>query len=73
MNLAVNWSLILVLLAVQSAFALKYPSTKTEDVTDNYHGTTVKDPYRWLENNESPDTKKWIEDENKVTFSYLDT
>ena len=73
MNLAVNWSLILVFLAVQSAFALKYPSTKTEDVTDNYHGTTVKDPYRWLENNESPDTKKWIEDENKVTFSYLDT
>lgn len=73
MNLALNCSLILVLLAVQGAFALKYPSTKTEEVSDNYHGTTVKDPYRWLENNESAETKSWIETENKLTFSYLDT
>ena len=51
---------------------LSYPETKRGDVVDNYFGTKVPDPYRWLENNDSPEVAKWVEDENKVTFAYLD-
>jgi prolyl oligopeptidase len=51
---------------------LDYPKAKTVDQIDDYHGTKVSDPYRWLENTDSPDTHAWIEAENKLTFSYLD-
>src|SRR5262245_13015821 len=51
---------------------LAYPETKRGDVVDDFFGTKVPDPYRWLENNDSPEVAKWVEDENKVTFSYLD-
>jgi hypothetical protein len=37
------------------------------DQTDNYHGTTVADPYRWLEDANSADTKQWVDAQNKVT------
>ncbi|MEL6110923.1 MAG: S9 family peptidase, partial [Planctomycetota bacterium] len=51
---------------------LKYPETKTGDVEDAYHGITVKDPYRWLEDTESEETAEWVAAQNKVTRSYLD-
>src|SRR5579871_3373734 len=51
---------------------LTYPKAKTVDQVDDYHGIKVSDPYRWLEDTDSPDTKSWVEEENKVTFSYLD-
>jgi prolyl oligopeptidase len=51
---------------------LKYPETKKGDVTDDYHGTQVADPYRWLEDDNSEETKTWVKEENKVTFGYLD-
>ena len=51
---------------------LKYPETKKADVTEDYSGTKVTDPYRWLEDDNSPETKAWVEAENKVTFEYLD-
>jgi len=51
---------------------LQYPVTKTVDQVDDYFGTKVADPYRWLENLDSADTKAWIESQNKVTFSYLE-
>ncbi len=51
---------------------LEYPKTKKVDVVDNYHGTMVADPYRWLEDENSPDTKQWIQEQNKLTFSYLE-
>src|SRR5437868_5736459 len=51
---------------------LPYPQTKKVDHVDNYHGVTVADPYRWLEDDNSPETAKWVEEENKVTFAYLD-
>lgn len=51
---------------------LQYPETRKFDQTDNYFGTMVADPYRWLEDDNSEETKAWVEAENKVTFAYLD-
>ena len=51
---------------------LSYPKAKTVDQVDDYHGTKVADPYRWLEDTDSADTTAWVAEENKVTFSYLD-
>jgi prolyl oligopeptidase len=50
-----------------------YPETKKSDQTDDYHGTKVADPYRWLEEPDSPETKAWVEAQNKVTFGYLES
>jgi prolyl oligopeptidase len=52
---------------------LKYPEAKKVNQTDTYFGTTVNDPFRWLEDPDSAETKAWVEAENKLTFSYLDT
>ncbi|WP_445637673.1 prolyl oligopeptidase [Nostoc sp. DSM 114161] len=51
--------------------SLTYPSSHKSDRVDNYHGTVVADPYRWLENPDSPETRAWIESQNQVTFGYL--
>jgi prolyl oligopeptidase len=51
---------------------LVYPQAKKGDQVDDYHGTKVADPYRWLEDTDSADTKAWVEAEDKLTFSYLD-
>ncbi|MDJ0838593.1 MAG: prolyl oligopeptidase family serine peptidase [Acidobacteriota bacterium] len=52
---------------------LKYPESKRIDHVDNYHGTKVSDPYRWLEDLDSAETKDWVDRQNKVTFDYLST
>ncbi len=49
-----------------------YPVTKKVDVVDDYFGTKVADPYRWLEDETSAETKAWVEDQNRLTFAYLD-
>jgi prolyl oligopeptidase len=49
-----------------------YPETKRGEVVDEYFGTKVPDPYRWLENENSPEVAAWVEAENKVTFAYLE-
>ncbi len=51
---------------------LVYPATATTNQVDDYHGTLVADPYRWLEDDNSDATKAWVQAENKVTFGYLD-
>lgn len=50
---------------------LPYPTTEKGDVIDVYFDTEVSDPYRWLEDDLSNDTKKWVEAQNKVTENYL--
>ena len=50
----------------------KYPPTATVDQIDDYHGTLVSDPYRWLEDTESPETKAWVKAQNTVTFEFLE-
>jgi len=50
---------------------LTYPSSPKSDRVDDYHGTIVTDPYRFLEDPDSEETKAWVEAENKVTFGYL--
>lgn len=52
---------------------LIYPQAKKVSQTDNYFGTSVADPFRWLEDPDSAETKAWVEAENKLTFSYLET
>ena len=49
----------------------QYPESRRESVIDNYHGITVKDPYRWLEQDTAEETKKWIVAQNQLTESYL--
>lgn len=57
---------------ITAAQQIDYPQTRKIDHTDEYHGTKVADPYRWLEDDNSPETAKWVEEENRVTFAYLD-
>ena len=51
--------------------ALRYPPTAKSDQVDDYHGTRIADPYRWLEDVDSPQTAAWVEAQNALTFSYL--
>src|SRR5439155_3015154 len=48
-----------------------YPSTRQTDAVDDYHGVKVADPYRWLEDDNAPETKAWVDAQNAVTFGYL--
>jgi prolyl oligopeptidase len=49
-----------------------YPAAHKGDVVDDYFGTKVADPYRWMEDLDSPDVKQWVDAENKLTFDYLE-
>ncbi len=53
--------------------AYTYPQARKGDVVDDYFGTPVPDPYRWLEDPDSAETRAWIEAENAVTFGHLDS
>ncbi|WP_394265265.1 prolyl oligopeptidase family protein [Bergeyella zoohelcum] len=50
---------------------MNYPSTKTVAHTDVYFGTEVKDPYRWLEDDRSAETKQWVKEQSEFTEKYL--
>ncbi len=50
---------------------LAYPAAKTVDQVDEYHGDKIADPYRWMEDLDSPELAQWVEAQNKVTQDYL--
>ena len=52
---------------------LPYPKTRGSDVVADYFGTEVPDPYRWLEDDNSPETKAWVEAQNQLTFAWLES
>ncbi|MFM2138106.1 MAG: hypothetical protein RJA57_413, partial [Bacteroidota bacterium] len=57
-----------------SAAQLRYPAVKKGDAADKFfHGNLVEDPYRWLEDENSPETRQWVGEQNNVTFDYLAT
>ncbi|MCY1075465.1 prolyl oligopeptidase family serine peptidase [Archangium lansingense] len=56
----------------QSSSRPSYPAARKDNVVDDYHGTQVADPYRWLENPDSPESRQWIEAQNQLAFGYLE-
>jgi prolyl oligopeptidase len=56
----------------ETEFSQEYPETRKGDVVDEYFGTEVADPYRWLEDDLSEETAGWVSAQNEVTFNYLD-
>ena len=55
----------------QSGTTIQYPTTRTVDTVTNYFGTRVADPYRWMEDIETPEIAAWVKSENAVTMPYL--
>ena len=51
---------------------IDYPASSKVNQVDDYHGTKIPDPYRWLEDLDSKETTSWVEAQNKVTFAFLD-
>jgi len=78
MHLARHAIILFSLLPIMTLFTaaqtspLTYPQARRSDQVDDYHGTKVADPYRWLEDTDSAETHAWVEAENKLTFGYLD-
>lgn len=66
----VSWATWLALAVVAGAFT--YPPARRSDQIDTYFGEKVADPYRWLEDADSPETRAWVTAENQLTFAYLD-
>src|SRR5256714_1471841 len=64
---------VLLTLAQNTAAQFKYPDAPTSNQVDDYNGVKVADPYRPLENPDSPESRAWIEAENKITFDFLKT
>ena len=62
---------LIVIPACKKAEKIAYPVTKKVEQVDDYFGTKVADPYRWLEDDKSAETAKWVEAQNTVTFGYL--
>jgi prolyl oligopeptidase len=63
---------LVVMASLTLAETLQYPAARKMEQTDTYHGTKVSDPYRWLEDDHSEETARWVKAENELTFSYLD-
>ena len=71
MKCSVARLLVTVIIPCSSMAQLKYPETKKTDSIDDYHGKKIADPYRWLEDDNSEETKAWVIAQNKATQQYL--
>jgi prolyl oligopeptidase len=77
---SLHWSFALLVVGLVAAAApaeespIKYPQTRHGDQVDDYHGTKVADPFRWLEDDvrKSEEVRKWVEAQNAATFAYLE-
>ena len=72
----IRFALIVCLVAGISQQMIKtnnYPEARKSDQMDDYHGVKVADPYRWLEDLDSAETRAWVEAENKLSFGFLES
>ncbi len=72
-NIILAVSIVIISWSHTCAQLLNYPKTKKVEQTDDYHGTKVTDPYRWLEDDHSLETKAWVMQENATTEKYMIT
>lgn len=70
-NTLISGLFLVSLCAMSQSNTIQYPETRKTEVSDVYFGTTVNDPYRWLEDDRSAETADWVSRQNKITFSYL--
>jgi prolyl oligopeptidase len=71
MKCSVAKLLLTIIIPCSSLAQLQYPGTKKTDTVDEYHGKKIADPYRWLEDDNSEETKAWVVAQNKTTQQYL--
>src|SRR5438105_397357 len=64
---------VAVTLSAETTTTLTYPAAGRGTQVDNYHGVSIADPYRWLEDVDSPATREWVAAENRLTDSFLAT
>jgi len=57
--------------AISQPPKIVYPLAQKQSITDDYFGTLVTDPYRWMENDTSAQTKEWVKQENDLSKKYL--
>jgi prolyl oligopeptidase len=57
---------------MENYMPIQYPSTPKSEIVDDFHGTSVADPYRWLEQADNPRVQAWTEAQNQLTRDYLD-
>ena len=72
--ISINTKIICLLstvMCLNSMSQIQYPQTKTVNQTDTYFGQSIQDPYRWLEDDNSAETKEWVGAQNSLTQSYL--
>ena len=62
---------LIIIFSCQNEKSLIYPKTKKINVISNYFDSKIIDPYRWLEDDRSDETERWVKKQNEVTFRYL--
>ena len=63
--------MLFILMVYNKQSSYDYPKTRKVDSVDVYHGVSVSDPYRWLENDQSIETNRWVKKQNRITNKFL--